>query len=204
MSESCRSTFARRGGKQALFAVAAALAMVGTAGFSHAPCVTERWHPGASVVDPAVEWLKLQGATAMDTVPRLGWMEGCWRGTLAGGATYEEVWLAPLDGSMLGMARMSRDGRALSFEFMRIENDGETAIFSAQPSGRPATEFRAVETGPDSVLFANEGHDFPQRVRYRLVPPDSLHATIEGHAGEQRRSFHFPLGRSLCPGAAER
>ncbi|CAN5764071.1 hypothetical protein BH23GEM8_BH23GEM8_11650 [soil metagenome] len=42
MSEPRRSTFARRGGTQALFAVAAALAMLGTAGFSHAASVTKR------------------------------------------------------------------------------------------------------------------------------------------------------------------
>ncbi len=134
-----------------------------------------------------------------DTVARFAWLAGCWSGTLAGGATYEEIWMPPLGGSLVGMARMSREGRTLSFEFMRIDDDGENAVFAAQPSGRAPTEFRAVETGSGSVVFANEGHDFPQRVTYRLATPDSLHAAIDGLIGEQRRTFHFPLARSRCP-----
>lgn len=34
-------------------------------------------------------------------VDRLGWLAGCWEGTLSNGATYEEAWLAPRGGMMI-------------------------------------------------------------------------------------------------------
>lgn len=45
-------------------------------------------------------------------------------------------------------------------------------------------------------------HDFPQRVGYRLVSPDSLVAYIEGSvpgAGRTRR-VEFPYRRAPCGG----
>jgi hypothetical protein len=197
ISGSQRSTAARIRGVDGALALAWLVVLVAS-GCAVAPAGT------GSSSNPAVAGhgpgeVQMHDAAAA-TLTRLRWLQGCWLGTLDGGATYEEIWMSPLGGTMLGMARMSHQGRTVSFEFMRIEDDGQTARFQAQPAGRPATEFREVESGPGSVVFANDGHDFPQRVRYRLVPPDSLHAAIEGTMGEQSRSFHFPLARSSCPG----
>jgi hypothetical protein len=99
---------------------------------------------------------------------------------------------------MLGVARATRDGRALSFEFMRIYDDAGTPVLAAQPSGRPATLFRAAAVGAGRVTFDNPAH-FPQRILYRLEPPDRLLARIEGERDGESRAVDFPLRRVACP-----
>jgi hypothetical protein len=132
----------------------------------------------------------------------LAWLAGCWEGVLSNGAAYEEMWLAPRCGTLLGMARMTRDGRTLSFEFIRVVDDHGTLVYTAQPSGRPPTLFRATAVGPGDVTFENPGHDFPQRIRYRLDGEAGLHARIEGEREGQVRAIDIPLRRVACPGPA--
>jgi hypothetical protein len=158
------------------------------------------WAPGQPERDASPEPSE---PAAIAPVERLGWLAGCWEGTLSSGAVYEETWLAPRGGVLVGVARMTRDGRALSFEFMRIFDEQGTLVYAAQPSGRPPTLFRATAVASDDVTFENPEHDFPQRIRYRFVPPDALHARIEGERDGQLRGMDFPLRRTACPSAAE-
>lgn len=137
----------------------------------------------------------------VDPVAAVGWLAGCWEATLEGGASYEEVWLPPRAGTMIGLARMTRDDRTLSFEFMTITDDQGTLVFAAQPAGRPPTYFRAPILAPHEVTFENPDHDFPQRIIYRLSSPDQLFARIEGDRGGEVRGMDFPLRRTPCPGS---
>jgi hypothetical protein len=142
------------------------------------------------------------GTTDAPSVEQLGWLAGCWEGTLSSGATYEEMWLAPRAGMLVGVARMTRGDRALSFEFMRIGVDDGALVYAAQPGGREATVFRATLVAADSVVFENPAHDFPQRIRYRHDEPDGLVATIDGERGGERRAMEFALRRVACPAPA--
>jgi hypothetical protein len=145
---------------------------------------------------PAVLPAQTTHAAAVDA---LAWLAGCWEGTLANGAAYEEVWLGPRGGTLIGMARMTREDRILSFEFMRIgEHEGEI-VYGAQPSGRPPTRFRATAISSGEVRFENPDHDFPQRIHYRLAAPGELHARIEGEQEGQLVGMDFPLRRVPCP-----
>jgi hypothetical protein len=137
---------------------------------------------------------------ASDPVAGLAWLAGCWEGTLSNGAVYEEMWLPPRDGTLLGLARMTRGGRTVSFEFMRIIDDAGTPVYIAQPSGREGTRFRASSVTAVEAVFENPDHDFPQRVIYRHTPPDTLLARIEGERDGQLRGMDFPLRRVDCPG----
>jgi hypothetical protein len=133
-------------------------------------------------------------------VGAVAWLAGCWEGVLRNGATYEEAWLVPRAGSMVGVARMTGEGRTLSFEFMRITADEGVLVYAAQPSGRPPTLFRATAVGAGQVTFENPGHDFPQRILYHYTPPGQLHARIEGERDGELRGIDFPLRRVACPG----
>jgi hypothetical protein len=139
---------------------------------------------------------------AGDPVIAVAWLAGCWEGTLQNGAVYEELWLPPRAGTMIGLARMTRDDRTLSFEFMTITADQETLVFAAQPAGRPPTYFRALILAPHEVTFENPEHDFPHRVIYRLMPPDQLFARIEGDRDGELQGMDFPLRRTPCPGSS--
>lgn len=120
----------------------------------------------------------------------LAWMAGSWLERKPGVET-EEHWIAPKGDVMLGVSRTVRESGKTSFEFLRIARTPAGISYFACPSGRPATEFKLVETAEKEsqkkVVFENREHDFPQRIIYWL-DDGSLRARIEGTIGGQSRS----------------
>ncbi len=109
---------------------------------------------------------------------QLAWMAGDWQ-MKHGDDVVEEHWMAPKGGLMLGIGRTVKGGRAVEFEFMRIEQQGEGVVYLASPGGRPATPFPLVERGETSAVFES-ALEFPRRVSYRRNADGSLTARIEG------------------------
>jgi hypothetical protein len=115
-------------------------------------------------------------------VDALAWMTGTWSGP-SKGLEMEELWTSPRGGSMLGVHRDVKEGRTVSFEFLRIEESPAGITYWASPGGKPATPFRMVSHDGRRVVFENPKHDFPTRVLYWLGADGSLHARIEGSDG---------------------
>jgi hypothetical protein len=122
-------------------------------------------------------------AAAMDgsaaaSVDDFSWLAGAWCGE-QDGIAYEETWMAPRGGLALGLHRDIRNGKAIGFEFLRIEmRDGRPAYVS-QPNGRPPTVFPLVSSAERTVVFGNDRHDYPRRIRYELVDVSTLKARID-------------------------
>jgi hypothetical protein len=115
----------------------------------------------------------------------LSWLEGRWTGQ-SEGVAMEEHWTSPSGGGLLGMHKDVKDGRMVSFEFLRIESTPDQGVvYFASPRSATPTPFRLVEAGDARVVFENKGHDFPQRILYWLGPKGELHARIEGTSGGQ-------------------
>ena len=115
-------------------------------------------------------------------VARLAWLEGRWEGA-QGGVAMEEHWTAPRGGALLGVHRDVKNGRMVSFEFLRIQATPEGVVYFASPNGAAVTPFKLAELGEDRVVFENRQHDFPQRILYWTDPAGALHARIEGLRG---------------------
>ncbi|MBK9061916.1 MAG: hypothetical protein IPL89_01750 [Acidobacteria bacterium] len=112
---------------------------------------------------------------------QLAFMAGSWSAP-SGGAEVEEVWLAPKGGLMLGLGRTVKDGKAIEFEFLRIEQQGETLVYLASPGGKPATPFPLAAIDATSAAFES-ALEFPRRISYRKNPDGTLTARIEGTRG---------------------
>lgn len=130
---------------------------------------------------------------------RLRWLTGCWELRTPTRVT-QESWIAPAGGLMLGTSRTVVSGTARAFEFLRIETPTGTVTYVAQPGGGTPTSFPATSVSDTMVVFENPQHDFPQRILYRRVGPDSLLARIEGPQGGQSRGFDFRMQRVDCGG----
>jgi hypothetical protein len=126
---------------------------------------------------------------------QLAWMAGAWQGP-DGDAQVEEHWIAPKGGTMLGVNRTVSGGRTVEFEFLRIEQQGDSLVYLASPGGRPATPFKLVESGEARAVFENPNHDFPRRVSYRLNADGSLTARIEGTRGGKPASKEWTWRRA--------
>ncbi|MGZ8379848.1 MAG: DUF6265 family protein [Gemmatirosa sp.] len=156
----------------------------------------------------------LPGATRAQTPARapsatasLGWLTGCWE-RRDGATLTEEQWTAPRGGVLLGAARTVRGDTLREWEFSRIYEAADGAlVYAAQPSGKPATEFRMARPASataatwTALTFENRATDFPQVVRYRAQGRDSLLAQIEGPRGGQTQRVDYPYRRVPCPTA---
>jgi len=80
---------------------------------------------------------------------------------------------------MLGIGRTVKDGKAVEFEFMRIEQQGETVVYLASPGGKPATPFPLASLDAAGAVFEST-LEFPRRVVYRKNADGTLTARIEG------------------------
>jgi len=125
-----------------------------------------------------------------DPLTSLAWLAGDWFGN-EGAVRMEELWTDARGGMMLGVHRDVKDGRAVSFEFFRIESTPDGIVYFASPGGRPAVPFLAAEIAGKRVVFENKAHDFPKRIIYWLADDGSLHARVEGNPGDKERSMEW-------------
>ena len=134
------------------------------------------------------------------TADALAWLAGSWSGDDQG-TLNEEAWTAPSGGLLLAVHRDVRQGKAVGFEFLRIEAVGGRLTYRAMPGGQPATDFTLVEHGAGCVAFQRAGTDFPQRVRY-WREGEVLHASIEGLRGGKPASKAWAWTRAAGGPAA--
>lgn len=142
-------------------------------------------------------------ATAADApsakIDDFAFAAGCWQAT-AGDATMEEQWSRPAGGVMLGTARVLSGGRTVFTEFVEVREKPEGLVMTvALGIGKPSTSFTRVAAAANEVVFENEAHDFPQRVRYRNDGKDALFARVEGTQKGEAKGEDFPYKRVACP-----
>jgi hypothetical protein len=131
---------------------------------------------------------------ATPAISNLSWISGAWTMSGKNGSLIEEYWTTPRAGMMLGMSRTVKGEKTIEFEFLRIEQRGDTLVYIAQPQGRPPTEFTASSMGNDEIVFSNLAHDFPKRIRYRRDGGDGLVARVEDETG--KKGMDFPYRRA--------
>ncbi len=92
------------------------------------------------------------------------WMTGHWRAE-TNGQVSEEIWTDGAGGIYFAVNRTIKAGTVTAFEYLRIETQGGLA-YIAQPQGRPATRFDAVQIDKNRIRFFNAENDFPNYVEY--------------------------------------
>lgn len=128
------------------------------------------------------------GGTEALELEALAFLAGCWRGTYGGGAgVIEEFYTAPSKNLMLGTTRYLRDGRAVQYEFTRIEKTGSGIVMTPHPGGKPSEHgFRLTSVRGGEAIFEAPEHDFPKRIVYRKNSDGTRTARIDGGAGSTK------------------
>ena len=134
-------------------------------------------------------------AASTATLP--DWMAGCWSGK-SGPVAFEEQWMKPVGGSMMGMARTLKKERVVFSEFMRIESRNGVLVYTPRIGTRESpVEFTLKAQSETHVVFENPAHDFPQRILYTRTP-GGLNARIEGTDKGKQRGEDFPMMSAPC------
>jgi len=148
------------------------------------------------VRDPKVDQDR---AGSGDPFASVRWLNGCWALEDAK-RRVEEQWTASGGVLMVGSAHeyAKPKGNVVESELTRIEFLGGRLVYIAAPSAQPADSFAAIEASGERVVFENAHHDFPQRIGYAHVTPDSVLAWIEGTEGGNPRRIEYPYHRARC------
>ncbi|MFZ6766053.1 DUF6265 family protein [Undibacterium sp. Di26W] len=146
----------------------------------------------------ALGLLHTQASQAGNSIQDLQWLSGCWQASGVVETGSEEHWLAPAGGSMLGMGRTVRKGKMVAWEFMRIQENADSLVFTAMPSGKPEASFQLQTLEKQKVVFENPRPEFPQRVIYQLNADGSLLGRIEGMINDQLKGIDFPMKKIAC------
>lgn len=93
----------------------------------------------------------------------LPWLQGCW--VTEDGNTVER-WQGEADTLMFGHSVTVKEGAVTFFEQLRIQAGDDGLIYSAYPRGKGPIDFQQVIADDQRVTFANDTHDFPQRITY--------------------------------------
>ena len=127
----------------------------------------------------------------------IGWLAGCWKAK-AGESTVDnvETWSKPVGNIMLGLGVEMKNGKAASYEYMRIEaRENGDLVYTVKPHNKTETAFTLTSTTPKTLVFENSKHDFPQRITYRLDKETTLEMRIDGEVGGKKRAALYPMVR---------
>lgn len=135
--------------------------------------------------------LCMAGAAEAAELASLKWLARAWA-TETAGEWIEERWAPARGGVMMGTSLSGKGGKAASFEFLRLTEDGGGAVsLWAAPGGRPPVRFRLVSQTGTGAVFENPAHDFPTRIAYRRNR-GRMTATISGPGGAGAQSWRYP------------
>ena len=110
----------------------------------------------------------------------LQWLLGSWQFD-NGKNVFTENWSRAGEDLFLGNNFTLRGSDTVFYENVRLEILRDTLCYNVTPKGAATpTAFRLASLTTDKAVFENPTHDFPQRITYHHIAPDSLHAFVEG------------------------
>ena len=139
--------------------------------------------------------LLVPGSAHAAALADLSWMSGLWTGT-EGRLTAEEFWSPSTGTLMTSVHRDIKDGRTISFEFLRIEQRNDSLTYIALPRAKDETRFPLKSLEGKKVVFENLAHDYPQRILYWLDDKGAMHARTEGTIKGKLESEEWTWERS--------
>jgi hypothetical protein len=156
--------------------------------------------PPSTVPPPTTS---IMPATPADALAALGWLQGCWHGTV-NQRDFREHWLSPGGGMMVGAGHTVMQGQTQDYEFVRLEVRPDALYYVALPKGGKEQAFKLVDVVKDEVsgaqifTFDNVANEYPQHIIYRRGGEGWLYAGIDGALNGQDRKVIYPMRHLNC------
>ena len=133
-----------------------------------------------------------------DLINSASWLLGKWENK-ADSSLSVEYWIRESDSSFAGESHFMEGADTVSSEKIRLVQDGGSLLYipavSNQNEGKPVS-FKMTTTTDGVLVFENTEHDFPKKIAYRKISPDSIYAEISGTMNGEMRSIPFPFSRA--------
>jgi hypothetical protein len=135
---------------------------------------------------------------SQNSIDKAAWILGEWQNVSSEGAVYEH-WQKLNDSTFAGEGLFVRGNDTLSKEQLALEQHGSDLFYiptvNNQNEGK-AVNFKLTSSSESELIFENPTHDFPQKITYNKISPDSIVAKISGSVEGQERAEEFPLKRA--------
>jgi len=138
----------------------------------------------------AAEGAEPEAGTVTARVDELAWMTGSWAGPIGDGVL-EENWVAPGNGTIAALVRMTRDGSTSMVELIVIEQTGESLTLHVQqwdpgmtPRSERAQKMVLSAIGEQSVSFRATGTSGLKGLTYSRPADDTF--VVEVHTPDDR------------------
>lgn len=134
---------------------------------------------------------------AMDELAKFRQLAGSWvDSTTTDRFTCYENWTPSGDTCLIGSGYVMAKGDTVFIEELKLATeDGQVTYFArigSQNEGR-WIPFTALPSGPDSLVFENPGHDFPQCITYVKDSAGGWQVTVTGNeqGTDRTERFHY-------------
>ena len=131
-----------------------------------------------------------QKVTGQQLFQKLYSLEGTWL-MQSPNRTLLEQWEKLNDSTMKSISYQIKDNDTTALEQVELRLMG-TKILYIPTVNNQMVIFKMISNSDKEFRFENRLHDYPQRIVYKLVKPDSIHAYIEGSKkGKRGRSNYY-------------
>jgi len=142
---------------------------------------------------------------AADEPPKLAtasWLVGQWRSGAKEKVQFEEHWTEPAAGAMMGMFRLSRDGKPGVYEFLLLEEETDGTYLRLrhyrthmEDIDKAPIRLKLTQADDKQLVFENPDNDKPKRILYVRESADKMAATVETTRDGKPSKFSLRMER---------
>lgn len=128
---------------------------------------------------------------------KLSWLSGTWGSADSAGVSTEK-WEKKNDSTFAGHSYTIAGTDTVFNEWISLEERAGNLNYIVtvkNQNGELPVAFAMTSIDEKNVVFENPMHDFPQRISYTLVNPDSLNAEISATQEGKTIAVPFPMKR---------
>lgn len=128
-------------------------------------------------------------------ITNAAWLLGTWKNN-ADGEDYTETWKKVNDSVFHGEAFVLKNNDTTFHETVVLAEANGSMGFTVTAHGQNDEQpirFEMTSITQKEMIFENPKHDFPTKIIYTQVTPDSLVAVISGRQNGKEASVPFPM-----------
>ncbi len=119
---------------------------------------------------------------SFDKLEQANWFLGEWKNTTTE-MDFTETWAKETDSSYRAQSFIVAAKDTVFFEHVLLEQANDSLFYRAYERKEKlsqAVSFYATKIGKNEIIFENPKHDFPNKIIYSKITPDSIVASIYG------------------------
>ncbi|MFV8379679.1 DUF6265 family protein [Flavobacterium sp. LB3R33] len=143
----------------------------------------------------AVVSCKNSDSNKNEKIKAASWLLGNWENKAVDG-TLTEYWDKVNDSTFQAQSYFIKEKDTVHFESIVLQQKGENLTYTATVKGQnndKPVAFKLTTATDKQVSFENLKHDYPQKISYTQITPDSLVAKISGIQQGKPSSEQFSM-----------